>query len=89
MYCLRLRSPSFESTSVLSVTPSDDASMQQLVNRGWTNCTNLFLLQKETLHVESYHIIIVNIFNYMNNNVAKNTSLITLGLNIMLVKKYL
>ena len=54
---------------------------------GWgvKKCTNLSLLHKGKKHVGSYHIIIVNIFNYMNNNVTKNLK--ARGLNIALVNK--
>ena len=75
-----LRSPSFESSSVLYISPSDTSSMQNLILEGFqqkllkscSRCNN------NTRHVESsyilqplkYLLLFVNRFRYINNNVT-------------------
>ena len=75
-----LRSPSFESSSVLYISPTDTSSMQNLILEGFqqkllkscSRCT------QNTRHVESsyilqpskYLLLFVNRFRYINNNVT-------------------
>ena len=77
-----LRSPSFESSSVLYISPTDTYSMQNLILQGsqqklqksFSRCN------KNTWHVESsyilqppkYLLLFVNRFRYIYNNVAKD-----------------
>ena len=75
-----LRSPSFESSSVLYISPSDTSSMQNLIldslqQKLQKSCSRC---NKNTRHVESsyilqppkYLLIFVNRFRYINNNVT-------------------
>ena len=75
-----LRSPSFESSSVLYVSPTNTSSMQNLILEGlqqkWQkSCSRC---NKNTRHVESsyilqppkYMLLFVNRFKYINNNVT-------------------
>ena len=78
-----LRSPSFESSSVLYISPTDTSSMQNLILQGLqqklqkscSRCNN------NTWHVESSYIIqppkylllFFNRFRYINNNITKDT----------------
>ena len=90
---LGLELSSFEPTSVLYISPTDNDSMQELVMQDdkqklYKTCAHC---RKDTQHIESKHIlqppeylIIVNRFNYMNNSVTKKRSLIPLDLTIML-----
>ena len=88
------RAPSFETTSIMYVTPNYNTSMQELLmqehkQRLYKAC---FRCGRDTWHIESkrilqppkYLIIIVNRINYINNNITKNKSLIPLDLNIIL-----
>ena len=77
-----LRSPTFESSSVLYISPTDTYSMQNLILQGsqqklqksFSRCN------KNTWHVESsyilqppkYLLLFVNRFRYINNNVVKD-----------------
>ena len=77
-----LRSPSFESSSVLYISPTDTSSMQNLILQGLQqkfqkSCSRC---NKNTWHVESsyilqplkYVLLFVNRFRYINNNVTKD-----------------
>ena len=77
-----LRSPSFESSSVLYISPTDTSSMQNLILQGLQqklqkSCSPC---KKSTWHVESsyilqppkYLLLSVNRFSYINNNVTKD-----------------
>ena len=77
-----LRSPSFESSSVLYISPTDTSSMQNLILEGLkqklhTSCSRC---NKNTWHVESsyilqppkYLLLFVNRFRYINDNVTKD-----------------
>ena len=77
-----LRSPSFESSSVLYISPTDTSSMQNLILEGlqqklqksYSRCN------KNTRHIESnyilqppkYLLLFVNRFRYINNNITKD-----------------
>ena len=76
-----LRSPSYESSSVLYISPTDTSSMQDLLLQGLQqklqkSCSRC---NKNTWHVESsyilqppkYLLLFVNRFRYINNNVTK------------------
>ena len=77
-----LRSPSFESSSVVYISPTDTSSMQNLILEGLQqklqkSCSRC---NKNTRHVESsyilqppkYLLLFVNRFRYINNNVTKD-----------------
>ena len=77
-----LRSPSFEPSSVLYISPTDTSSMQNFILQGLQqklqkSCSRR---NKNTLHVESsyilqppkYLLLFVNPFRYINNNVSKD-----------------
>ena len=81
-YVCGLRSPSFESSSVLYISPTDTSSMQNLILDGLQqklqkSCSRC---NKNTWHVESsyilqppkYLLLFVNRFRYINNNVTKD-----------------
>ena len=77
-----LRSPLFESSSVLYISPTDTSSMQNLILEGLqqklqkscSRCNN------NTRHIESsyilqpqkYLLLFVNRFRYINNNITKD-----------------
>ena len=75
-----LRSPSFESSSVLYISPTDTSSMQTLFykdcNKLQKSCSQCY---KNTWYVESSYILqppkflllFVNRFKYINNNLTK------------------
>ena len=77
-----LRSPSFESSSVLYISPTDTSSMQNLILQGLQQKVQKSCCRcnKNTWHVESsyisqppkYLIIFVNRLRYINNNVPKD-----------------
>ena len=77
-----LRSPSFESSSVLYITPTCTSSMQQLIKQGMEQKLEKSgsRCKKNTWHVETnyilqppkYLIIVVNRFRYINNNFTKD-----------------
>ena len=90
-----LRSPSFESSSVLYISPSDTFSMQYLILQGLqqklqTSCSRC---DKNTWHVETsyilqlpkYLLLFVNRFRYINNNVTKDRCSIPMDTTVMLV----
>ena len=77
-----LRSPSFESRSVLYISPTDTPSMQNLILEGLQQklqktCSRC---NKNTRHIESsyilqppkYLLLFVNRFRYLNNNITKD-----------------
>ena len=77
-----LRSPSFESSSVLYISPTDTSSMQNFILQGLQqklqkSCSRC---HKKTWHVESscilqppkYLLLFDNRFRYINNNVTKD-----------------
>ena len=77
-----LSSPSFESSSVLYISPSDTSSMQNLILEGLQkklqkSCSRC---NKNTRHVDSsyilqppkYLLLFVNRFRYINNNITKD-----------------
>ena len=77
-----LGSPSFQSSSVLYIQPTDTASMKNLILQGLQqklqkSCSRC---NKNTLHVESsyilqppnYLLLFANQFKYINNNVTKD-----------------
>ena len=77
-----LRSPSFESSSVLNISPTDTSSMQNLILEGLQPKLqkSCFRCNKNTRHIESsyilqhpkYLLLFVNRFRYINNNVTKD-----------------
>ena len=89
-----MRSPSFESCSVLYITPTFTSSMQELIKQGmkqkWEK--SCFRCKKNTWHVESkyllqppkYLIIVVNRFRYINNNFTKDRCSIPLDMTVVL-----
>ena len=85
----RLRSPSFESSSVLYISPTDTSSMQNLILQGLQqklqkSCSRC---SKNTWHIESsyilqpptYLLVFVNRFRYINKNVIKDRRSIPMG----------
>ena len=77
-----LRSPSFESSSVLYISPTDTSSMQNLILEGLQkklqkSCSRC---NQNTRHVESgyilqppkYLLLFVNRFRHINNSVTKD-----------------
>ena len=88
-----LRSPSFESSSVLYITPTCTPSMQELIKQGikqkWEK--SCFRCNKNTRHVESnyllqppkYLIIVVNRFRYINNNFTKGRFSIPMDMTVV------
>ena len=89
-----LRSPSFESSSVLHISPTDTPSMQNLILEGLQqklqkSCSRC---NKNTRHVESgyilqppkYLLLFVNRFRYLNNNIIKDRCPIPLDATVML-----
>ena len=90
----RLRSPSFESSSVLYITSTYTSSVQDLILQGMQqklqkSCSRC---NKNTWHVESnyilqppkYLLLIVNRFIYTNNNVTKDRCSIPKDTTLML-----
>ena len=89
-----LRSPSFECSSVLHISPTDTPSMQNLILEGLQqklqkSCSRC---NKNTRHIESsyilqppkYLLLFVNRFRYLNNNITKDRCPIPLDTTIML-----
>ena len=89
-----LSSPSFESNSVLYISPTDTSSMQNLILQGLQqklrqSCSRCY---KNTWHVESsyilqppkYRVLFVNRFRYINNNVTKDTCSIPMDTTVKL-----
>ena len=89
-----MKSPAFETTSLLYVTPTDSSSMQELLmqehkQKLYKTCS---CCGRDTWHIESkqilqppnYLIIIVNRITYSNNGITKNKSRMPLDLYIKL-----
>ena len=89
-----LRSPSFECSSVLYISPTDTSSMQNLILQGLQqklqkSCSRC---NKNTWHVESsyilqhpkYLLLFVNRFRYINNNVTKDRCSIPMDMTVRL-----
>ena len=94
MGCLSLRSPSFETSSVLYISPTDTPSMQNLILEGLQqklqkSCSRC---NKNTWHIESsyilqppkYLLLFVNRFRYLNNNITKDRCPIPLDTTVRL-----
>ena len=89
-----LRSPSFESSSVLYITPTWTSSMQELIKQGMKQKVekSCFRCKKNTWHVEydyllqppKYSIIDVNRFRYINNNFTKDKCSIPMDMTVVL-----
>ena len=89
-----LRSPSFESSSVLYITPTCTSSMQELIQQGMKQKLekSCFRCKKNTWHVESnyllqppeYLIFAVNRFRYINNNFTKDRCFIPMDMTVVL-----
>ena len=89
-----LRSPSFESSSVLYFfTPTCTSSMQELIKQGMKQKLekSCFRCKKNTWHVESnyllqpakYLIIVVNRSRYINNNFTKDRCSIPMNMTVV------
>ena len=89
-----LRSPSFEFSSVLHISPTDTPSMQNLISEGLQqklqkSCSRC---NKNTRHIESsyilqppkYLLLFVNRFRYLNDNIIKDRCPIPLDATVML-----
>ena len=89
-----MKSPVFETTSLLYVTPTDSSSMQELLmqehkQKLYKTCS---CCGRDTWHIESkkflqppnYLMIIVNRITHSNNRITKNKSRIPLDLYIKL-----
>ena len=89
-----LRSPSFESSRVLYITPTCTSSMQELIKQGMKQKLekSCFRCKKNTWHVESNHllqppkylVIVVNRFRYINNNFTKDRCSIPMDMTVVL-----
>ena len=89
-----LRSPSFGSSGVLSITPICTSSMQELIKQGMNQKLeqSCFGCKKNTWHVESkyllqpprYFIIVVNRFRYINNDFTKDRCSIPMDMTVVL-----
>ena len=89
-----LRSPSFESSSVLYISPTDTSSTQNLNLQGLQQKLQKFCSRcnKNTWHVESsyilqppkYLLLFVNRFRYINNNVTKDRCSIPMDTTVRL-----
>ena len=89
-----LRSLSFESSSVLYITPTCTSSMQELTKQGmkqkWEK--SCFRCKKNTWQIESnfllqppiYLIIVVNRLIYINNNFTRDRCSIPMDLTVVL-----
>ena len=79
-----MKSPAFETTSLLYVTPTDSSSMQELLMQGhkqksyktWSCCgrDTWHIESKQILQPPNFLIIIVNRITYSNNRISKNKS---------------
>ena len=89
-----LRSPSFESSSVLYISPTDTSSMQNLILEGLPQKLqkSRSRCNKNTRHIESSYILqppkylflFVNRFRYINNNITKDRSPIPMDTTVRL-----
>ena len=90
-----LRSPSFESSSVIYISPTNTSSMQNSILQGLQQKLQKFCSRcnKNTWHVESsyilqlpkYLLLFVNRFRYINNNVTKDRCSIPMDTTVRLV----
>ena len=88
-----LRSPSFESSSVLYITPNYTSSMQDLILQGMQQKWHKYCSRcnKNTWHVEpnyilqppKYSLLTVNRFRYTNNNVTKERCSIPMDMTVV------
>ena len=89
-----LRSPSFESSSVLYITPTCTSSMQELIQQGMKQKLEspaFDARRKNTWHVESnyrlqhpkYLIIVVYRFRYINNKFTKDKCSIPMDMTVV------
>ena len=89
-----LRSPSFESSSVLYITTTYTSTAQELIMEGmqqklWKSC---FRCNKNTCHVEynyilqplKFLIIVDNRFRYINNNFTKDRCSVPMDMTVVL-----
>ena len=89
-----LRSPTFEFSSVLYITPTCTSSKQELIKQAIEQELerSCFRCNKNTLHVESnyisqppkYFIIVVDRFRYINNNFTKDRCSIPMDMTVVL-----
>ena len=89
-----MKSPAFETTSLLYVTPTDSSSMQELLMQEHKKILHktCSCCGRDTWHIESkqilqppnYLIVIVNRITYSNNRITKNKSRMPLDLYIKL-----
>ena len=89
-----LRSPSFDSSSVLYITPTLTSPMQEIIMQEMQQklVNSCFRYKKNTWHAESndilqppkYLIIVVNRFRYINNNFIKDRCSIPMNMTIVL-----
>ena len=89
-----LRSPSFESSSVLYITPTCTSFMQELIKQRMKQKLgkSCFRCKKNTWRVESnYHlqppkylIIVVNQFRYINNNFTEDRCSTPMNMTVVL-----
>ena len=87
-----LRSPSFESSSVLYISPTDTSSMQSLILQGLQQKLQNSCCNKNIWHVESscilqplkYLLHFVNRFRHINNNVTKDRCSIPMDTTVRL-----
>ena len=86
-----LRSPSFESSSVLYIIPTFTSSMLELIMQGMQQNLekSYFRCKKNTWHVESNYIlqspiIVVNRFGNINNNFTKGRCSIPMDMTVVL-----
>ena len=88
------RSPAFESSSVLYITPTYTYSMQELIMQGMQQKLekSCFRFEKNNCHVLSnyitqppkYLIIVVNRFRYINNDFTKDRCSIPMNMTVLL-----
>ena len=89
-----LRSPSFESSSVLYITPTNTSSMQDLILQGMQQLLpkSSSRCNKNTWHVESnyilqppkYLLLFVNRFRYTKNDITKDRCSISMDTAVIL-----
>ena len=89
-----LRSPSFESSSRIYITPACSSSMQELIKQGMGQKLekSCFRCKKNTWHVESNYILqppkylisLVNRFRYINDNFTKDRYSIPIDMTVVL-----
>ena len=85
IYCLRFMRtevPSFESSSVLYISPTATSSMQNLILQGlqqklqkscsWCNKNTWYVESSYILQPHKYLVLFVNWFTYINDNITKD-----------------